>query len=644
MEDYIKKSLEIQEFLDDLMSNNENKEIEFKSAQGGFPKSFWETYSSFANTEGGIIIFGVKEKNNIFSAAPLTHKEVSKLRKTFFTCQNDKNVVSLPLLVDKDVLDLPYDGGFLLAFIIPRANREQRPVYVGLDPMTGTFRRNDEGDFRCDALVPSQMFADRESTMCKTESRILPNFTWDDIDMTSFRQYRTMFANLTPSHPWTALDDLDLMRRLGGYRKDRVTREEGFTLAGLLMFGKTESITAPECSPGFMLDYREIPADTSTVRWVDRIYPDGTWETNLFQFYRMVLPKLQGFMPKPFVLKGDERQDETPAHEALREALINALVHASYGSSPKIIILKLPNAITLSNPGFLLVSLNQYYEGGRSECRNPFLQKMFGLIGRSDKAGSGVDKIMKGWKSAKWRRPYIEERLSPDTVELFLPLESLFSEETLSAIRAIFGEKIDNLDHNRLFILTVAYKDKGVTNKSLRNQLDLHPADITKLLREMVRDNLLLASGVGRGTMYFINKEYKSKDYIINLVPSSDVPSSDVPSLNVQNIDVQGANMPNLGVPSSGVPSSDVPSLNVPSSRARNSKNHESSIVSQEERKMVLEYCKQWRCVSEISHQIGRNRQHTQKRIIKRLLSAGLLVMEFPEAPTSPKQRYKCKR
>ena len=84
MEDYIKKSLEIQEFLDDLMSNNENKEIEFKSAQGGFPKSFWETYSSFANTEGGIIIFGVKEKNNIFSAVPLTLKEVSKLRKTFF--------------------------------------------------------------------------------------------------------------------------------------------------------------------------------------------------------------------------------------------------------------------------------------------------------------------------------------------------------------------------------------------------------------------------------------------------------------------------------------------------------------------------------------------------------------------------------
>lgn len=50
MEDYIRESLKIQSFLDDLMSRHENKEIEFKLAHSGFPGSFWETYSSFANT------------------------------------------------------------------------------------------------------------------------------------------------------------------------------------------------------------------------------------------------------------------------------------------------------------------------------------------------------------------------------------------------------------------------------------------------------------------------------------------------------------------------------------------------------------------------------------------------------------------
>ena len=597
MEDYIRESLKIQSFLDDLMNGHENKEIEFKSAHGGFPGSFWETYSSFANTEGGIIVFGVKEKNNVFSAKPYTKDEVTKLKKTFFSCQNDKDVVSLPLLSDKDVLELPYNDGFLMAFIIPRANREQRPVYVGRDPMTGTFRRNDEGDYRCAPIVATLMFADRESTQYKTESRILRNYSWDDIDMTSFRQYRTMFANRTPSHPWTALDDLELMRKLGGYRKDRETGVEGFTLAGLLMFGKTESITDPECAPDFMLDYREIPADTTVTRWVDRIYPDGTWEANLFQFYRLVLPKLQAFMPKPFVLKGDERQDETPAHEALREALINALVHALYGGSTRIVILKLPTAITMSNPGFMLVSLSQYYEGGISECRNPSLQKMFGLIGKSDKAGSGVDKILKGWRSAKWRRPYIEERSLPDKVELYLPMESLISDDTLHALQDKFGNQIENLDHNGLSILSSAYIDEFVTNNSLRNQLELHPADITKLLKELVKANLLVPSGFGRGTMYYLNHDYQL-----------------------------GSNVPSTDVPSTDVPSTDVPSK---------------VIVSPQEEKMVLEYCVQWRNATEIAHQIGRNRQHTQKRIIKKLLALGLLAMEYPDSPTSPKQRYK---
>ena len=602
MEDYIRESLKIQSFIDDLMNGYESKEVEFKSAHGGFPGSFWETYSSFANSDGGIIIFGVKEKNNVFSAKPHTKEEVAKLRKAFFSSQNDKDTISLPLLSDKDVLDLPYSEGYLLAFIIPRANREQRPVYVGRDPMTGTFRRNDEGDYRCSPTVPTQMFADRESTQYKTESRILRNYTWDDIDMASFRQYRTMFANRTPSHPWTALEDLELMRKLGGYRKDRKTGAEGFTLAGLLMFGKTESITDPECAPDFMLDYREIPSDTSITRWIDRIYPDGTWEANLFQFYRLVLPKLQAFMPKPFILKGDERQDETPVHEALREALINSLVHTLYGGSTRTVILKLPTAIIMTNPGFLLVSLNQYYEGGISECRNPSLQKMFGLIGKSDKAGSGVDKILKGWRSAKWRRPYIEERSLPDKVELYLPMESLISEENLRALHEKFGDSVYKLDYNRLSILSSAYLEEYVTNNSLRNQIELHPADITKLLRELVKENFLLPSGFGRGTMYYLSQDIQ----LSTNVPSSDVPSSDVPS--------------------SDVPSSDVPS---------------SKFISPEEEIMVLEYCCQWRNASEIAHQIGRSRQHTQKRIIKKLLAKDMLIMEFPDAPTSPKQRYK---
>ena len=76
--------------------------------------------------------------------------------------------------------------------------------------------------------------------------------------------------------------------------------------------------------------------------------------------------------------------------------------------------------ITLSNPGTMLVSMEEYYEGGHSVCRNPVIQKMFVFLGIGEKGGTGADVIAKGWKDNGWDTPTIVEKGNPDRIETCL--------------------------------------------------------------------------------------------------------------------------------------------------------------------------------------------------------------------------------
>lgn len=118
-----------------LLHCSEGTVVEYKTARGGFPESFWSTFSAFANTDGGVIVLGVKEKNKRPVVDGLTEMEVIDLKKKFWDMAHNPQKVCDPLLEDKDVLVEEIVGeGWVLVCDVPRAAYNRRPIFLNGRP------------------------------------------------------------------------------------------------------------------------------------------------------------------------------------------------------------------------------------------------------------------------------------------------------------------------------------------------------------------------------------------------------------------------------------------------------------------------------------------------------------------------------
>ncbi len=593
----------------------ETTDWEFKSAKGGFPGSFWETYSAMANSEGGVIILGVREKDGEVHLDGLSPEQAAQHQKYFWDNVHNRNTVSTNLLSSQDVSIVCLDGPVLLAIQVPRATRTQRPVYLGHNPLGHTYRRHHEGDYRLDDAEVRRMLADAD--LIPPDHRIFKGFDLKDLDPASLAQYRQRLASLKSDHPWLTLPDIELLVKIGGWRRERTGTSQGLTLAGLLMFGTEEAIRDTDAVPGYFVDYREKL--DPLLRWTDRVCPDGTWEANLFQFYHRVWPKLAAGLPTPFRLEGAERRDETAAHEALREAFINALIHADFLGVGGIVIERYPDRFVLENPGTLLISFEQYHRGGVSECRNRSLQKMFSLIGRGEQAGSGVDKIRNGWRLNRWRAPKLECHDRPNRVELVLPMVSLIPEETLAHLRVMIGVTIDSLSPSELQALATAALENLVSNIRLQELLPDHPVEISRMLTRLCERGLLVSDSRRRWATYSLGAGEKAAA-LFDLTDSSHL----------------GGDSSHLGGDSSHL--HDVSAL---LKKLAEPVSNKGKAPVAHVREVICCLCAgRYLTAEELSHLLNRNQNNIRNRYLTPMVSEGLLALRYPDSVNRPDQAY----
>lgn len=457
-------------------------DIEFKEAAWAAPRDSLETVSAFANTAGGHLVFGVRQANGTFTITGVTNAD--EVQNTFLGWVRDQNKISVFLPINGSVHALA--EGTVLAFYVPEAQRNEKPVFIDRSPHKAFIRRGGRDD-TCTSDELLRFIRDASNTRYDAEP--LDVDTSRCFDEASVRWYRARFAASNPGRD-TATDDTAFLRNWG------FLVEQGGALrptrAAILVLGSGEYVrqVLPRMAADVQL-YRHASAEyDSAVRWADRL----TVEDNLIKAWQAIVEFYFRHSERPFAVDADtlRRDDDPPDYISFREAAINLLIHQDFGDTTRVPVIRFFRDQTeFFNPGDAFASREQLLDPGDKEVRNPSIVNAFRRIGLSDQGGTGVRAIFDGWRRLGYLPPEIENHKAEKSFRLRLRKEKLITESQLLA-QASLGAHLSAQEADVFAYLT---RKGQIDLTDVKALTGLSSADARQLVQRLTVQALLVAEG-----------------------------------------------------------------------------------------------------------------------------------------------------
>jgi len=265
---------------------------------------------------------------------------------------------------------------------------------------------------------------------------------------------------------------------------------------------------------------------------------------------------------------------------------------------------------------------------------------MFLMIGSAEKAGSGVSKIISGWTSALWRRPYVQIDTEPDRITLQMPMFSVIPDGTLTDLKQQFGASVEALGKDELTALAVCHIEGEITNNKLQYNIDKHRSDITKMLQDLCKNNYLISENRGRWTTYRLNPNStknvdSSQDLAQNVDSSFNASSSKSGISGDKPFSSEEKNVDTSHVDTSHVDTSAIDGSHVDTSVETAVYKEKSSIQQR-----IMEACQEeYISVEEIAQKVNRAVKYLKNRVIPEMVKGGYLVKLYPQT-NHPQQKY----
>ena len=411
---------------------------------------------AFANTAGGTVIVGVGDDGKV------TGIDESKLDEVQLRISGAVQCVS-PVPLHRILLDT-MEGKKIIKIEVRSMAPDSFCTHHGL-----IYVRSGSANLRMEGAAMMQFLTDRE--VLRYDSR-LSQESMDDLDEVKIREYmrqRSPLANLSNA------SIADLLFNLGVADRDGRIRN-----AAVLMFSKSPQRAVPQCEVRLARF-----AGRERVRVLDSQFVNGTILENLAAAESFIMRNIRiGHR-----IEGMIRKDvpEYPV-SAIRELLINALVHRDYFDCNAVQVSIFEDRLEIANPGKLLPGLSLEDIGALSKQRNPLLYGLLRELRLLEGMATGIPKVKASMRDAGLPEPLFQEIGGFFKVTLLGPScrELLVITERQKKVLRMVEEKGEITTGEVSFALSVssptAYND----------------------LQALDRAGYLLRQGKGRGSHYVL--------------------------------------------------------------------------------------------------------------------------------------------
>ena len=357
----------------------ETQTIEIKSAEHGCPTRLFDTLSSFSNQdEGGVIVFGVDENDDykikgVYDAQDLQKKVTEQCK------QMEPSVRALFTVCD-------IDGSTLVSAEIPGVDISERPVfYKGVGRIKGSYIRVGESDEPMSEYEIYSYEAFRKRI--RDDIRVVENAKMQLFDEERVNNYLSSVKNERRNLAENVSEN-EILELMG------VTSDGLPTLAGLMTFSKYPQTYFPQlCITAVSLPGTEMGSTgTDGERFIDNKRITGAIPDMLDEAVEFVRKNSR---TKTIIDDNGKRADknEYPI-KAVREAILNALVHRDYSIHTENVPIRIEmyrDRMEITNSGGLYGKITIDALGKvHPETRNAALANMLELLNITENRYSGI--------------------------------------------------------------------------------------------------------------------------------------------------------------------------------------------------------------------------------------------------------------